>query len=62
MNVTIVDVTDIPGVEVGDEVVLLGSQGDENISTYEMAELCMQTLPYNIITAFQETLPRYLVE
>ncbi len=62
MNVTIVDVTDIPHVEVGDEVVLLGEQDGELLSTYEMAELCMQTLPYNVITAFQETLPRFVVD
>lgn len=62
MNVTIVDITEIPGVQVGDEVVLLGEQDGELLSTYEMAELCMQTLPYNIITAFQETIPRYVVE
>jgi alanine racemase len=62
MNVTIVDVTDIPYAEVGDEVVLLGEQDGELLSTYEMAELCMQTFPYNIITAFQETIPRYVVD
>jgi alanine racemase len=62
MNVLTVDVTDIPGVKAGEEVVFLGHQGDEFISCYEMAELCMQTLPYNILTAFQDSLPRILVD
>ncbi|HZJ53833.1 MAG TPA: alanine racemase C-terminal domain-containing protein [Myxococcaceae bacterium] len=29
MDLCMVDVTDIPGVEVGDEVVLIGRQGAE---------------------------------
>lgn len=37
MNACMADVTDIPTVRVGDEVVLLGRQGRENISADEMA-------------------------
>jgi alanine racemase len=35
---TIVDVTDVGGVALGDEVVLLGVQGDERIGMHELAE------------------------
>ena len=37
---TVIDVDEIDGVEVGDEVVLLGRQGDEEITA---AELCAET-------------------
>lgn len=34
---SLLDVTDIPGAEVGSEVVLLGSQGDEEITAADLA-------------------------
>lgn len=36
MNTTMVDVTDIPGVQAGDEVVLFGRQGGEQITQAEI--------------------------
>lgn len=36
MNTIMVDVTDAPGVQPGDEVVLLGTQGDEEITMTEL--------------------------
>ncbi len=38
MDLTMIDVTDIAGVQVGDEVVLLGKQGAEEISAEELAK------------------------
>jgi alanine racemase len=48
MDLTIVDVTDIPGVEIGDEVVLIGEQGSERITAYDHADT-VQTIPYEIL-------------
>ncbi|MDO5505422.1 MAG: alanine racemase [Pseudoxanthomonas suwonensis] len=39
MNTTMVDVTDIPGVVAGDEVVLFGRQGGDTITQQEIEEL-----------------------
>ena len=39
MNTTMVDVTDIPGVQAGDEVVLFGRQGDAEITQAEVEQL-----------------------
>ncbi|MFT3763599.1 MAG: alanine racemase [Pseudoxanthomonas sp.] len=39
MNTTMADVTDIPGVQAGDEVVLFGRQGEERITQAEIEEL-----------------------
>ena len=48
MNATLVDVTDLPPVRTGDEVVLLGQQGDERITADEIAEW-METISYEVV-------------
>jgi alanine racemase len=47
MNLTMFDVTDIPGVVPGDEAVLLGSRGGETITGGDLAELA-GTISYEI--------------
>ena len=47
MNLTLVDVTEVPGVREGDEAVLLGRQGDEEITAEDLAALA-RTIPYEI--------------
>jgi alanine racemase len=42
---------------VGDEVVLIGRQGEEEISVNELARLC-DTIPYEILCLFNERIPR----
>lgn len=39
MNTTMVDVTDIPGVQAGDEVVMFGKQGDAEITQAEVEQV-----------------------
>jgi len=60
MNMCMVDVTDIPGVELEDEVVLLGSQGDERISAEQLAGWC-GTISYEVVSRIHGSLPRVLV-
>jgi alanine racemase len=60
MNMTMVDVTDIPGVALEDEAVLMGSQGDERISAEQLAGWC-GTIPYEIVTRVHPELPRIVV-
>ena len=55
-----VDVSDIPGVLEGDEVVLLGRQGDEVISAEDLGRL-MGTINYEVVTRIPEQIPRILV-
>lgn len=50
MDLTMADVTDIAGVDEGDEVVLLGQQGGETISAWELAARA-ETIPYEILTS-----------
>jgi alanine racemase len=46
-----VDVTDIDGVSTGDEVVLLGSQGDASWQTIDAREMAawIGTIPYEVL-------------
>jgi alanine racemase len=50
MDLTMLDVTDIRNVRQGDEVVLLGRQGDAEISADEMAAWA-DTISYEILTS-----------
>jgi alanine racemase len=50
MDMTMADVTDIPGVQVGDEVTLIGRQGNEAIWADEMAAW-IDTIPYEVLCA-----------
>jgi alanine racemase len=50
MDLTMVDVTDAPGVQEGDEVVILGKQGKEVITAVHLAAK-IGTIPYEIMTS-----------
>lgn len=60
MNLTTVDVTDIPAVQSGDEVVLIGSQGTAAISAEEMAAW-LGTIHYEVMTRINPLIPRLVV-
>ncbi len=57
MDQFMVDVTDVPGVKIGDEVVLIGAQGDEFISCQEVADWA-NTITYEILTSMKR-IPKY---
>ncbi len=59
MDQLMVDVGDAE-VYVGDEVVLIGKQGDEEIKLTEVAHLC-DTIPYEILCLFNERIPRVFI-
>ena len=61
MDLTTVDVTDIPGVEIGDEAVLIGAQGTEVITAYDHADLA-GTIPYEILCNINVRVPRVMVD
>ncbi|MBU0462334.1 MAG: alanine racemase [Proteobacteria bacterium] len=50
MDQTMIDVGDIPNVKPGDEVVLIGSQGNETIGADELATR-INTINYEIVSA-----------
>ena len=60
MDQTMIDVTDIEGVQVGDEVVLIGKQGAEEIRAEEVAEK-LGTNNYETVTTISARLERRYV-
>jgi alanine racemase len=57
MDMCMVDVTDVPGAAKGDEVVLIGPQGEENIGADEVANLA-GTISYEILCGISARVPR----
>ena len=57
MDALMVDVTDVPGVNLDDEFVLLGRQGAETIDANELARL-RNTIPWEVVTAMSTRLTR----
>ena len=57
MDLTMLDVTAIANVQQGDEVVLLGRQGEAEISADEMAGWA-DTISYEILTSISARVPR----
>jgi len=57
MDVTVVDVTGVPDVEVGDAATLVGRDGPEEIRVDEVAAR-VGTISYEILTGLSSRLPR----
>ncbi len=57
MDQTMVDITDIPDVKMGDEVVVFGKQGDAEISVEEIAEK-LHTINYEVTCMVSKRVPR----
>ncbi len=49
MDHAVLDVTEIAGVDAGDEVVILGTQGTETITAYDLAD-ASGTIPWEVFT------------
>ncbi len=60
MDLSTIDVTDIAGVIPGDEVVILGHQGEEHITAIDIAALT-GTIPYEVLCGIAERVPRVAV-
>ncbi len=61
MNHLMVNVSEIEGVSVGDEVVILGEAGNDTITADEIANLA-GTINYEITTRISPFIPRIIVE
>jgi alanine racemase len=57
MDQFLVEITDVPGLEMGSEAVLLGAQGSERSTADEVAAAA-GTIPWDIIASLQARLPR----
>jgi alanine racemase len=61
MDFIMVDVTDIPRVSVGDEVILMGRQGREQITAEEIAEK-INSISYEVLCLIGKRVPRVYKE
>ncbi|TAN63702.1 alanine racemase [bacterium] len=57
MDLTMCDVTGIPGVRAGDEAVIIGSQGGNSITVEEVAEKS-GTISYEVLCGISRRVPR----
>jgi alanine racemase len=53
MDMTMIDITDIPEAQVGDEVTIFG----QNPPVQELAQ-CLQTIPYEVFTNVADRVKR----
>ena len=61
MDLTMIDVTSIAGIDVGDEVTIIGSSGERSITAWEHATLA-NTIPYEILCNISKRVPRKYVD
>jgi len=57
MNLTMIDVSQIKDVKIGDEVVIIGQQGKGEITAEHLAT----TINYEIIVRLNSEIPRIVV-
>jgi alanine racemase len=57
MDLTIVDVSHISGVAVGDEVILIGKSTGKSVDAVELARWC-ESVPYEILCGLSQRVPR----
>jgi alanine racemase len=57
MDMIMLDVTDIKDVSTGDEVILIGSSGEETIRPEQIAHAA-GTIPYEVFTSISSRVPR----
>lgn len=60
MNVMMLDISHVEGVESGDEVVLIGEQGELSISVSSFSEYSDQ-MNYELLTRLPADIPRYII-
>jgi alanine racemase len=60
MDVTTIDVTDCPSIRPGDEITLLGSEGDVSINAQQMARMA-GTISYDILCGIRTRVKRVYV-
>lgn len=61
MDYSMIDVTEIKGVETGDEVVLYGRQGEDMIPVDEVASL-LGTISYELLCAVDKRVSRFYMQ
>lgn len=61
MDLTTIDITPSPQLQPGDEVTLLGSEGDVSLDAMEIARIA-KTISYNVLCGISARVKRYYVD
>jgi len=61
MDALTVDITEIPAARPWDEAVLMGRQGDDEITVHEIAKL-KNSVSYDVLTSWRARLPRVYLD
>lgn len=61
MDLSLLDVTDIPGTNIGDEIILIGRADHSSITAVEIAQL-LDTVPYEVLCSIGKRVPRIYVD
>lgn len=61
MDLTTIDITNSPGMETGDEVTLLGSEGDAILDAQEIARTA-ETISYNVLCGIGSRVKRFYID
>ena len=58
MDQCMVDVTDVPNIKVGDEVILMGKDERENVITADDIAIAIGTINYEVVCNISKRVPR----
>jgi len=61
MNISMIEVTHIPGLKIEDEVVIIGRQKEDEITADDLAS-SINTINYEILSRIGAHIPRYLID
>jgi len=61
MDYTVIDLGSSSAIQEGDEAVLIGSSGESSVTAGELARLA-ETIPYEIVTRLNSSIPRFYTE
>jgi alanine racemase len=61
MDLSLLDVSDIPGTNIGDEITLIGGSESGSITAVEIAQM-LDTVPYEVLCSIGKRVPRIYVE
>ncbi len=61
MNMMMIDISENPGIKEGEEVILIGTDGEREVSVASFGELSNQ-LNYELLVRIPHNIPRYIVD
>jgi len=61
MNLTMIDISDVEGVRIGDEVTIIGHDGTETLTAEQLASWG-ETISYEVLAKLSNAIPRIIID